>query len=272
MARALLTERFPQLVPLRLAQRRTVKRLSDGRKGYLYASRVDTHDLPFLVFRHQSVLLRRLGDVDMSLQHNKVVNLELAASRLDGVVIEPTETFSFWHLVGNASADKGYLPGLVLRGGAPTSGVGGGLCQMGNLLHWMFLHSPLDVVERHHHSIDPFPDDGRSVPFGTGATLSWGVLDLKATNPTPLIFQIRLGFDATHLHGELRASSAPPLEYQVYESDARFVRKTDGLVYRQNVLHRREVDRATGEVVADDELFRNDSLVRYDADPPSSDL
>ncbi len=56
----------------------------------------------------------------------------------------------------------------------------------------------------------------------------------------------------------------------MYESDARFVRKTDGLVYRQNVLHRREVDRATGQVVADDELFRNDSLVRYEADPPSS--
>ncbi len=267
MTRMLLTQRFPALVPLRLAQRRTVKRLADARKGYRYADEVDLTDLSFRVHQHRSLLLRRLGDVDMSLQHNKVVNLKLAGRHLDGVLIRPGETFSFWHLVGQASAGNGYLPGLVLRGGAAATGVGGGLCQLGNLLHWMFLHSPLDVVERHRHSFDPFPDEGRVVPFGTGATLTGGLLDLKATNPTQLVFQVRVRFDDNHVLGEIRASAAPPLTYHVDESGTRFVRKADGLVYRQNVLRRREVDRVTGLVAAEYELFRNDALVRYDVDP-----
>ena len=267
MSRTLLTERFPALVPLRLAQRRTFKRVSDARKGYRYAEQVSTDDLPFRLYQHQSLLLRRLGDVDMTLQHNKVVNLKLAAAHLDGILIRPGETFSFWHLVGEATADQGYLPGVVLRSGRAGSGVGGGLCQLGNLLHWMFLHSPLDVVERHRHSFDPFPDDGRAVPFGTGATLTGRLLDLKATNATGLVFQVRVRFDATHVHGEIRASETPPRAYHVDESGSRCVRKADGNVYRQNVLRRREVDRTSGRLVAEYELFRNDALVRYDVDP-----
>jgi vancomycin resistance protein VanW len=267
MARTLLTQRFPSLIPLRLAQRRTVKRFSDARKGYRYAVQVEPNDLPYRVYRHQSLLLRRLGDVDMTFQHNKVVNLKLAAAHLDGVLIGPGETFSFWHLVGDASAARGYLPGVVLRNGKAASGVGGGLCQLGNLLHWMFLHSPLEVVERYRHSFDPFPDDGRAVPFGTGATLTGRLLDLKATNTTELMFQVRVRFSDTQVLGEIRASAMPPLAYHVDESDSRFVRKADGLVYRQNVLHRREVDRVTGRVVSEYELFRNDALVRYTVDP-----
>ena len=63
MARTLLTQRIPALVPIRLAQRRAFKRLSDVSKGYHHASQVDTNDLPFRVHQHQSLLLRRLGDV-----------------------------------------------------------------------------------------------------------------------------------------------------------------------------------------------------------------
>ncbi len=74
-------------------------------------------------------------------------------------------------------------------------------------------------------------------------------------------------FDAAHIHGAIRASERPPLSYHVDEVDSRFVHKADGLVYRQNVLRRREVDRNTGEVVAEYELFRNDALVRYPVDP-----
>ncbi|MFJ8513275.1 VanW family protein [Lysinibacillus xylanilyticus] len=48
------------------------------------------------------------------------------------------------------------------------TGVGGGICQLANLLYWMALHTPLIVTERHHHSFDPFPDSGRTLPFGSG--------------------------------------------------------------------------------------------------------
>lgn len=48
-----------------------------------------------LLFEHQSTLLRRLKDVDMKLQYNKITNLRLAVAKLDGVVIRPGETFPF---------------------------------------------------------------------------------------------------------------------------------------------------------------------------------
>lgn len=107
-------------------------------------------------------MLRRLKDVDMQYQYNKITNLRLAAARLDGVVLRPGETFSYWRLIGRPSRRKGYLDGIVLFCGTFRPGVGGGLCQMSNLIFWMTLHTPLTVVERYRHSYDVFPDCGRT--------------------------------------------------------------------------------------------------------------
>ena len=78
-------------------------------------------ELPYRCTAHQSVLLRKLGDVDMRLQVNKVTNLRLAADKINGVVIKPGQTFSLWKLVGRPTAKKGYLEGMVLKDGAVMS-------------------------------------------------------------------------------------------------------------------------------------------------------
>ena len=101
----------------------------------------------FLKFQHRSVVLRPLPGVDPTLQLNKRRNLELATARIDQIVIQPGETFSFWKLVGRPTRRKGYLKGLVLRHGLISEGIGGGLCQLGNLLFWMAAHSPLTITE-----------------------------------------------------------------------------------------------------------------------------
>src|SRR5690606_11218439 len=111
-----------------------------------------------------------LAGLDPHLQRNKVVNLRLAAASLDGVLLRPGERLSFWRLVGPPTRRRGFVEGLVLNQGALSVGVGGGLCQMTNLLYWMTLHTPLTVVERWRHSYDVFPDEGRTQPFGSGAT------------------------------------------------------------------------------------------------------
>ncbi|MCR4312315.1 MAG: VanW family protein, partial [Candidatus Uhrbacteria bacterium] len=97
-------------------------------------------DLSFRVARHQSVLLRKLGNADMRLQQNKIINLRLAAQAIDGVLIQPDETVSFWSLVGNPTKRCGYVSGMLLSNGNVTEGIGGGLCQMANILYWMALH------------------------------------------------------------------------------------------------------------------------------------
>lgn len=48
----------------------------------------------------------------MDLQRNKIVNLRLAAARLDGILLRPGETFSYWKLIGKPTRRKGYLDGM----------------------------------------------------------------------------------------------------------------------------------------------------------------
>lgn len=76
------------------------------------------------------------------MQENKAISLALAAPNIDGILIKPGEVFSFWHLVGYCSEKKGYKMGMTVSSNGPDPGIGGGLCQFTNLLHWMVLHSP----------------------------------------------------------------------------------------------------------------------------------
>ncbi|MBS4191957.1 VanW family protein [Bacillus sp. FJAT-49705] len=105
--------------------------------------------LQHVIFTHQTLLLRELKDVDMWLQQNKVKNLKVATNKLDKVIVKPGEKFSYWCLLGKTTRRKGYVDGMVLHYGKVTTGVGGGLCQLSNLIYWMTLHSPLTVTERY---------------------------------------------------------------------------------------------------------------------------
>jgi len=84
---------------------RDAKNLFGGRK---FARTRRAEPLPCLVKGHTSLLLRRLYGVDMALQYGKITNLRLAASRLNGIVVQPDETFSFWGLVGRPTRRRGY--------------------------------------------------------------------------------------------------------------------------------------------------------------------
>jgi vancomycin resistance protein VanW len=268
-----VTQRFPALIPARMAQRRITKRAQDARARYRYAVVRSATDLPWLISAHASILERDLQGVDPQLQRNKVQNLRLAAGRIDGVIMSPGETFSFWRLVGRATGRAGYTDGLVLRDGAASSGVGGGLCQISNMLHWLALHSDLTVTERHRHSFDPFPDSERRVPFGTGATLLDGIFDLKVTNATTHDHQFRLRLTDTELVGELRAAERPTVRYEVVERDHRFVRE-DGQVFRDNRIVRlgHPIDAGPGaDPVSEVELFANHCRVGYEVDVRSID-
>ena len=85
--------------------------------GRVGARGTRTRDLPVRVKQHGSLLLRELDADQMHLQHNKVTNLRLAASRIDGLVIAPGETFSFNRVVGNCTRRKGYVDGMRLSNG-----------------------------------------------------------------------------------------------------------------------------------------------------------
>ena len=136
--------------------------------------------LPVLIYRNKSLMRRVLGNVDPLLQENKVINLALSAPKVTNVLIRPGETFSFWKLAGRCSEKEGYKKGLVISSGKLSEGIGGGMCQFTNLVHFLVLHSPMDIVEHHHHDeMDLFPDFGRQIPFGTGTSIMYNYLDYR---------------------------------------------------------------------------------------------
>ncbi len=158
--------------------------------GKKYAQRRSDLLLSNVIFEHQTPLYRQLKDVDMWIQDNKVINLKVGIKRLNGIIVEPGESFSYWKLLGKPTYSKGYVDGMVLYYGKVKTGVGGGLCQLSNLIYWMTLHTPLTVTERHRHSYDVFPDSKRSQPFGSGATCVYNYRDLQILNKTPNTYQL----------------------------------------------------------------------------------
>jgi vancomycin resistance protein VanW len=257
-----ISELHPALYSFRVWQKAQARHLRDLPQRRHFARTISDETLPVVLKRHQSLLRRKLGDSDPRLQENKVTNLEIARSTFDGILIKPGETFSFWSHVGNATVAKGYLEGMRLSQGEVKVGVGGGLCQLGNLLLWMAWHTPLVVTERHHHSFDPFPDEGRVLPFGSGASLFFPYLDLRFHNPTQLTFQLRVHLTDEHLKGLVASSEETPESYHLFEKNHRFLQQ-EGQNFRQNEIWRRAVDRRSGETVREELLVANFAQVKY---------
>lgn len=229
---------------------------------YHWASQRQSVSLPYIQTSHTTPLYRHLRGEEMELQKNKVVNLQLAAARLNGVVLRPGETFSYWRLIGKPSRKKGYREGMVLFLGRIGSDVGGGLCQLSNLIFWMTLHTPLTVVERYRHSHDVFPDSNRTQPFGSGATCAYPHRDLMIRNDTDQCFQLCVRVGETHLEGEWRAEAPQKFQYEILERNARMDQASWGGYIRHNELFRRVFD-LDGTLLREEFLFANDAIMMY---------
>ena len=211
---------------------------------------------------HRSTLLRKLKDVDMHLQYNKIENLRLAIEKIDGVVIRPGETFSVWRMVGRPSKRKGYKTGMMIHNGRVSTATGGGLCQLGNLLYWMALHTNLTIQERWRHSFDVFPDVNRTVPFACGATLAYNYIDLQLYNASDITFKINLWLDDEYLHGKITADKKPTAKYEILEDDHRIEHQWWGGYTRHNRIYKRITDLATGSVT-EEHVTENNAIMMY---------
>lgn len=229
---------------------------------FRFAKNRRAQPLPCLHFRHVTPLLRRLKDVDMQYQYNKIINLRLAVACIDGLVLHPGETFSYWKCIGKPTARKGYVDGMVLHYGSFGPGIGGGLCQLSNLIFWMTMHTPLTITERYRHSFDVFPDAGRTQPFGSGATCVYPYRDLMVRNDTRQDFQLFLRVGEVHLEGEWRSINAPDYGYKIVERNHRMEREYWGGFSRHNQLYRQTLSPA-GKILHEELLTENHALMMY---------
>lgn len=114
---------------------------------------------------------------------NRIYNINLAASRINGVLIAPGETFSFNNEVGDISAASGYKPAYVIKSGRTVLDDGGGVCQVSTTTFRAVLNSGLPVVQRVAHAYRVgYYEQG--FPPGLDATVFAPSVDFKFKNDT----------------------------------------------------------------------------------------
>lgn len=262
MNRKRLTQMFPWLLPLRRFQKTTCTYLRMRFSRCRYASHKSDVLLPYTLFGDSSPLYNHETGFDMCYQENKVFNLKLAADTLHTILIRPGESFSFWWLVRKADKKIAYKDGLVVINGQLTTAPGGGLCQMSNLLFWLFLHTPLSISERHSHGIKDFPDPKEDALLGVDATVSEGWLDLQLSNNTEQTFQISLSFDESHILGSILTDKEPEISYQLANDKLAYYRRGEK-VYEEVDVWRLAIDNNSKEELSKELLYRNSCEIGY---------
>ncbi|WP_160726145.1 VanW family protein [Bacillus sp. USDA818B3_A] len=115
-------------------------------------------------------------------------NIYLATSAINNVVLFPGETFSFNHVVGKRTSEKGYLPATVIKKGEFSEDIGGGICQVSSTLYNAVDNAGLDVLKRFSHSRKV-----SYIPPGRDATVSWNGPDFVFKNKynQPILIQAK---------------------------------------------------------------------------------
>ena len=262
MKRKRVTQLFPFLLPIRRAQRKFCFYLQMFFDANRYAKAKASKLFEFCAYKSETNLLNENTGFDMRYQENKIYNLQLAAKTINGLLIRPQETFSFWQLVKNAEQNGRFKHGLSVEYGKLTTVKGGGLCHLSNFLFGMFLHLPLKIVERHPHRIKDFPSPDADEPDGVDATISEGWLDLKVKNETDLTFQIELSFAGSVLCGRLLTNRVMTYRYEVVNRDKLFF-KRDNKIFEQVSVCRQCIDDAAGEIHPEEFLYTDVFEIGY---------
>ena len=111
-------------------------------------------------------------------KRGRSANVELAAKKLDGLVLRPFQTVSFNDRVGPRTVEAGFQQAPEIVGDELTVGIGGGTCQVSTTLYGASLFGGLKIVERQSHS-----RPSSYTKLGLDATVSYPKVDLKIMNP-----------------------------------------------------------------------------------------
>lgn len=133
---------------------------------------------------------KRLAYYECEMPYNpdRSWNIQLAASKINGYVLAPGQTFSFNGVVGPRTYAAGYKDSPVIVGDETVPGVGGGICQLATTIFNAALYGNMDIVSRSQHSLRV-----TYVPYGRDATVSYGSTDFRFRNSTnyPIVIYTR---------------------------------------------------------------------------------
>ncbi len=137
-------------------------------------------------------------------QAPRATNIENAAKKLEGLVLQPGQLVSFNAVVGERSEANGFKTAWEIFKGEMRPGVGGGTCQVASTFHAAAFFGGLEILERLPHS-----RPSAYIPMGLDSTVVYPVVDLKVKNPHdfPVVVHTKIG--ANTLGIELLGKARP---------------------------------------------------------------
>lgn len=104
-------------------------------------------------------------------------NLRVACNYINGVVLLPGESLSFFDYLYPVTVERGYRTATAYQGGRYIDSLGGGLCQVSTTCYNAVLRAELEVIARTQHSmtvsyVDPGLDSGQA--WSSGRNLIFG--------------------------------------------------------------------------------------------------
>src|SRR5581483_7798060 len=129
---------------------------------------------------------------------SRIYNINLAASRINGTLIAPGDTFSFNETVGDISSLNGYQQAFVIQNGQTVLGDGGGVCQVSTTMFRAAMNAGLPIIERHAHAYRVHYYEEDAAP-GFDATIYSPQVDFKFRNDTNNFILIQTQIDLTKL-------------------------------------------------------------------------
>lgn len=138
-----------------------------------------------------------------SLSVDRTHNLKVAASKLDGYVLQPGATFDFNAIVGDRTVTNGFKLAPVIADGELSTGMGGGTCQIASTLHAAVFFAGLPIETRFPHSRPSY-----YIKLGLDATVVYGAQNFVFKNdhtfPIVIGMQVDEGRVYASLHGAAR--------------------------------------------------------------------
>lgn len=126
---------------------------------------------------------------------NRLHNIRTGASKFNGVLIKPDQSFSFIETLGPVDASTGYLPELVIKENKTVPEYGGGMCQVSSTAFRAALNGGLPILERLYHA---YPVQYYK-PYGVDATVYIPHPDLVFKNDTGHYILIQTRIEGSRL-------------------------------------------------------------------------
>lgn len=137
---------------------------------------------------------------------NRIYNIGLTASKINGVLVPPGEVFSFNQTVGDITEATGFKKAYVIKEGRTVLDDGGGVCQDSTTLFRAVLNAGLPVVKRTAHAYRVgYYEQG--FPVGLDATVFYPSVDFQFKNDTPAHILIQAYTQGATLYVDLFGTS-----------------------------------------------------------------